>query len=414
MVKTTIVIATYPKDKWIKNIQKFLKPRDGKDYKVSVVGLDKKRTFAENNNIGAKEADTPYILFLNSDTEPKKGFLGFMERILDSNPFIGAVGAKVYFLKDFQMIVNFKGKSTPVVGKKGTIQHAGIMYTPEFLPTEYGRGAKFDVPELKRPRMMAGVTGACMLVRRGEFLNIGGFDENFKNGWEDSDLCLRYAEENKFSYYQPKAVIGHYYAGGSQFGRFDDEDANYKYWYKKWHETGRIYKIFFKIPKNTTKIDVGCGGSKKKGYFGIDKLISKDVDLIFDLEELDGKKGLPFGNNELEEIYCSHFLEHISNTVEVMNEFHRVLKKDGWLHLIVPHANSWAAFADPFHKKFFTPETFLEYFASDQQAAKETIDLQVEEIEPWHIEKLDYTVVPKGKDPFEVKREIVVKMRPVK
>jgi len=413
-MKTTIIIATYPQDKWIKNIQKILKPREGKDYKVIVVGLDKKRTFAENNNIGAKEADTPYLLFLNSDTEPEDGFVNFMERILDTSPFIGCVGAKLYFLKNFQLSIRFKGKSTLVVGKRGTIQHAGIMYTSDFLPAEYGRDAKLNDSKLDKPRMMAGVTGACMLVRRGEFLNIGGFDETFKNGWEDSDLCLRYAEVNKFSFYQPKSLVGHYYAGASQYGRFDDEDANYSYWYKKWHETGRIYKIFFKIPKDTKKIDVGCGGDKKKGYFGIDKLISKGVDLIYDLETLDGKKKLPFGSNELEEIYCSHFLEHISNVIEVMNEFHRILNVKGWLHIVVPHANSWSAFADPFHKNFFTPETFLNYFASDQQAAKATIDLQVEAIEPWHIEKIDYTVVPKGEDPFETSREIVVKLRPLK
>lgn len=87
------------------------------------------------------------------------------------------------------------------------------------------------------------------------------------------------------------------------------------------------------INKKNIKLDLGCGGIKKKGFFGIDAILGPNVDLEFNLEN-----GIPFSNNSIAEIYSSHFLEHLSNkkALFLISEIKRVLKKNGKLTLVVP------------------------------------------------------------------------------
>lgn len=52
----------------------------------------------------------------------------------------------------------------------------------------------------------------------------------------------------------------------------------------------------------------------------------------------DCRKSLPFSDNSVDHILCSHFLEHVypEQAVAIIHDFHRVLKQQGTLHLIVP------------------------------------------------------------------------------
>lgn len=45
---------------------------------------------------------------------------------------------------------------------------------------------------------------------------------------------------------------------------------------------------------------------------------------------------IPFPNNSVDVIYCSHVLEHVPNDLQAMREFCRILHTDGWAVLQVP------------------------------------------------------------------------------
>ena len=102
------------------------------------------------------------------------------------------------------------------------------------------------------------------------------------------------------------------------------------------------------------KIDVGCGWNPIEGFIGIDKSSLVGAEHVLDVE----KERLPFGDGAVDEIYCSHFLEHIDDIIYVMNEFWRVLKWDGRLQINVPHWDSTLAVQDPTHKRSFSEESF--------------------------------------------------------
>ncbi|MFA5793686.1 MAG: methyltransferase domain-containing protein [Candidatus Brocadiia bacterium] len=105
------------------------------------------------------------------------------------------------------------------------------------------------------------------------------------------------------------------------------------------------------------KLDIGCGNKKRDGYTGVDVAKLPGVDIVCDI-----RQGLPsIKDNSVEEIYCAHVLEHITDLEAVMKEFHRVLSPGGQLIIRVPHCFSPSAFGDPTHCRYFNFETFRNY-----------------------------------------------------
>ena len=97
------------------------------------------------------------------------------------------------------------------------------------------------------------------------------------------------------------------------------------------------------------KLDLGCGPNKRDGFHGVDAMpFDGKVDTVFDLR----KTPWPWKNDSVDEVHCSHFLEHLdgSERVPFMNELYRVLRKDAKATIIVPHWSSERAYGDPTHK----------------------------------------------------------------
>jgi GT2 family glycosyltransferase len=67
--------------------------------------------------------------------------------------------------------------------------------------------------ETSETREVDWVSGACMLVRRSAFEQVGGMDEQFFLYWEDADLCKRLAGHGWRTVYFPGATVEH--AGGA-------------------------------------------------------------------------------------------------------------------------------------------------------------------------------------------------------
>ena len=88
------------------------------------------------------------------------------------------------------------------------------------------------------------------------------------------------------------------------------------------------------------KLNIGCCVSPKDGYINID-MIDYGQEIIRDIT-----RGLPFNDNSVDEIFTSHTLEHIENkdVPFVWEEMYRVLKPNGIIDIIVPHARENQAF----------------------------------------------------------------------
>jgi len=79
------------------------------------------------------------------------------------------------------------------------------------------------------------------------------------------------------------------------------------------------------------KLNLGCGDKKMDGYINIDVCGTPDV--CFDLSCFPW----PFEDNSADEVFSSHFLEHVLDYEKTILEIHRILKPDGIIHFHVPH-----------------------------------------------------------------------------
>lgn len=203
--------------------------------------------FAKANNIGAELAETPYLLFLNQDTEPEPGFIKAMEERMEEREETAIVGAKLIFTRTVVSHVVFQDRVIHLTRIKGRLDHAGIALNPNLLPYEVGRNRPPYLPQFNKARMYPAVTGACLMINRGVFEELGGFHEAFKNGWEDSDLCFRVWEAGHEVWYEPEAVVHHHHSTSED--RFTNEDANVTLWRERWHMDGRLAELAMKYEK---------------------------------------------------------------------------------------------------------------------------------------------------------------------
>lgn len=97
-------------------------------------------------------------------------------------------------------------------------------------------------------------------------------------------------------------------------------------------------------------LNIGCGKTRIPNSIGVDHVKINDyVDVVHDLDVVP----YPFQENFANEIHCYHVLEHLNNPIGKMEEFHRILKIGGVLHIRVPHFSSMGAFTDITHKRPF-------------------------------------------------------------
>jgi len=147
---------------------------------------EENRGFAMSCNQGAEVAQNEHLVFLNNDTRVHQNWLAFTRHLV--RPEVGCVGPKLIY-------------------PTGRIQSAGI-------------GINFDNPTgteafnlttdwASEPVEVAAITGACLGIRKGLFEELGGFDTEFWNGYEDVDLCLAATAAGYSNIYDPLAKVTH-------------------------------------------------------------------------------------------------------------------------------------------------------------------------------------------------------------
>ena len=180
--------------------------------RIKVITNIENKGFAVACNQGAKLANGEFLVFLNNDTVPVAGWLESMVALAEKDDEIGVIGSKLLY-------------------PDGTIQHAGIELI-NGVPDHPFRNAPGDMPEANTMRELDMVTGACLLIKKEIFDECNGFDENYRNGVEDVDLCLKVRDFGFKVVYNPQSTLYHH--EGKTAGRFDHVRENLELFFKRW------------------------------------------------------------------------------------------------------------------------------------------------------------------------------------
>jgi GT2 family glycosyltransferase len=188
------------------------------DERLTLIAQEENGGFATACNDGARAArEADLLVFLNNDTVPVPGWLDALVDAAAAHPGAAAFGSRLLY-------------------PDGTTQHAGVMIGQDRWPRHLYAGLPGEHPAVKRPKRVAAVTAACVLIRRQVFEHLGGFDTAFLNGYEDVDLCLRMGEKGHEVRYCPDSVLYHLESVTRESNDGDGHgERNSRIYRERWH-----------------------------------------------------------------------------------------------------------------------------------------------------------------------------------
>lgn len=154
------------------------------------------RGFAGANNYAVKKASGKYILLLNNDTQVTPDFLNPLVELMENDANVGVVQPQLRSMRNHSLI-----------------DSAASFYTSTGFLYHYGYMQEVKKKKYNKPLNCYSVKGACMFMRRKDYIALGGLDEDFVCYVEESDLCHRFLLAGKKIIYLPKSYIYHYGGG---------------------------------------------------------------------------------------------------------------------------------------------------------------------------------------------------------
>jgi GT2 family glycosyltransferase len=166
-----------------------------KKYPVRRIAFPGQFNFSRANNEGAAAATGELLVFLNNDTEIISGDWLQHLAYYAEQPDVGAAGALLAY-------------------EDQTVQHAGVALgmrgTADHIMRRFPRDVDGYAGSLVCAREVSAVTGACLMIRKALFEEIGGFNPHFFTAYQDVDLCLRLRARGLRIIYTPQAVLLHH------------------------------------------------------------------------------------------------------------------------------------------------------------------------------------------------------------
>lgn len=185
------------------------------DGRLVLIRSEENLGFARANNLAAERATGEYLLLLNPDTVVLDGAIDRLVEFAGRRPDAGIWGGRTVFADGTLNPASCWRRQTVwnttcrALGLSGLLRGSSI-----FNAEAYGGWAR------DTERGVDIVTGCFLLIRRGDWQRLGGFDPAFFMYGEEADLCLRAHRLGIRPRVTPDATIVHY-GGASERVRAD-------------------------------------------------------------------------------------------------------------------------------------------------------------------------------------------------
>lgn len=202
--------------------------------RIRIVKYEGDFNYSRINNFGVSFANGKYVLLLNNDM--KIITREWMEELLmyAQRSDVAAVGGKLYYADN-------------------SIQHAGIVIglgAHRAAGHTHYKDDKMHLGYMGRlcyAQDVTAVTGACLLVEKKQYDEVGGLDETFSVAFNDVDFCLKLRKAGYLNVFTPFCELFHYESKtrgmeeGEKLKRFQNEVALFREKWKAELEAGDPY-----------------------------------------------------------------------------------------------------------------------------------------------------------------------------
>jgi GT2 family glycosyltransferase len=170
------------------------------------VRLEENINFGPGCNLGANRADADFLFFLNNDTLLTPGWLPPLLDAFTKKPRLGAVGP----------LLLYPGNDR--------VQHLGVTFTPNMHVDHLYHFFPASHRVVNCTRALQAITGAALMLQSEVFRQAGRFWEEYRNGYEDLDLCWQIRARGLTLHCEPASRVFH--LTSQTVGRFDAENHN--------------------------------------------------------------------------------------------------------------------------------------------------------------------------------------------
>lgn len=196
-----------------------------KGLKYNIIKADIDFNYSKLNNMGAQVACGDYLILLNNDTKVLTP--DWMESLLGlaQHPKVGAVGAKLLY-------------------PNNKVQHAGIVMANHHV-NRYLRAYKGGYKNYNNLiREYGWLTGACLMVSKNKYNEVGGFNESLAIACNDIDLCFKLLEKGYYNIYNPHSILYHFEAASREKNFNDLIKKEYIYMQQNWNASQICDKFY--------------------------------------------------------------------------------------------------------------------------------------------------------------------------
>lgn len=184
------------------------------DPQITVLDYPWPFNYSAINNFAVKKARGEVLCLLNNDIEIIKGDWLKIMVSLAVRPETGAVGAKLLY-PDHKI-----QHAGVILGLGGVAGHAYLLKDENYIG-QMGRALLMQ--------NYSAITGACMVVEKAKYEQVGGFNENeLKIAFNDIDFCIRLMQAGYRNVWTPEAKLIHHESVSRGFDDTPDKQERFK------------------------------------------------------------------------------------------------------------------------------------------------------------------------------------------
>ena len=168
---------------------------------VRLLVSERNAGFGAANNLALHQSRGRYLLLLNTDAFPKPGAIAALIHFLDQHPAVGVIGPRLLY-QDGSLQQSCFRFTTPLYA---WMENLGLTKLFRWYPALDDYRSWNHATE----RAVDFVIGACLLLRREVYQQVGGFDERFFMYQEEADWQKRIKAAGWQIVFTPCAEVVH-------------------------------------------------------------------------------------------------------------------------------------------------------------------------------------------------------------